>query len=127
GMARRPPSSLRKIGIKRRTTMRTLRLLPLISLIPLALLVAMPARAGTAYVPFVTASPSGTDRATQVGFSLVNLGTVPRLGSVHFVAAGENGNAGGTELFTLRMEPGRSFTRACCVDASGLLVLSGAP
>ncbi len=101
--------------------MRTLRLLPL------TLLVAMPALAGTAYVPFVTASPSGTDRATQVSFGLVNLGTVPRLGAVQFVAAGESGTTGGTQLFSLRMEPGRTFTRACCVDASGLLILSGAP
>jgi hypothetical protein len=104
--------------------MRTLRLSPLILL---TLLVAMPALAGTAYVPLVAASPSGTDRATQVSFDLVNLGTVPRLGAVHFVAAGENGNAGGTQLFSLRMEPGRTSTRTCCVDASGLLLLSGAP
>jgi hypothetical protein len=101
--------------------LRTLFLLPLI------LLPAMPALAGTAYVPFVAASDGDGIRATQVNFEVTNLGSVPRLSSVHFVAAGENGNAGGTDLLTARLTPGQSFTQSCCGNGSGLLILSGAP
>jgi hypothetical protein len=91
-------------------------------------LVALPALAGTAYVPFVAAEPSGTSgRATAIDFDLINLGTVQRVGTVRFVAAGENGDTGGTSLFNLHLEPFRNFPRTCCDDASGLLILSGAP
>jgi hypothetical protein len=100
--------------------MRSLRLLLF------GLLIAVPALAGTAYVPFVAATRPTTG-GTQVNFDLTNLGTVPRLGTVHFVAAGENGNAGGTDLLSLRLDPGKIYPRTCCGNASGLLILSGAP
>jgi hypothetical protein len=92
-------------------------------------LVALPALAGTGYVPFVAALPAGSDgtRATQVSFNLINLGVVPRVGGVHFVAAGQDGNSGGVDLLSLRILPGQTFSRTCCDNASGLLILSGAP
>jgi hypothetical protein len=99
-------------------------------LLPLLLLPALPplpALAGTGYVPFVAASPVGAGRATRVGFDLFNLGAVPRQGSVRFVVAGENGNAGGASIFSLRLEPGRKYSEECCDNGSGLLILSGAP
>jgi hypothetical protein len=94
-----------------------------------ALLLARPALAAEAFVPFVAPEPPGfgAGRSIAVSFEVVNLGAVPRLGSVHFVASGEDGTAGGTDLLTLRMAPGRSFLRTCCQDTSGLLVFSGAP
>jgi len=98
-------------------------------LLLLGALIALPARAGQAYIPFVTTDPAGFDsgRSPIPGVVLYNLGSVARRYSVRFVPAGAIGLEGGELVQADTLAP-RSFAGvSCCDRRSGVLVVSGAP
>ena len=106
--------------------MRALRLLLLETLIAL---LALPALAGTAYIPFVTTDPEGLDsgRSPGPGLELYNTGSVPRRYSVHFIPAGASSLGGGQLLQEGTVAPHEFASVSCCSEASGVLVVTGAP
>jgi hypothetical protein len=112
---------------------RALRLLLLETLIGL---IALPALAGTAYIPFVTTDPVGLDsgRSPAPGVDLYNTGSVPRRYSVRFVPAGTIGGVGGVGgvgggsiLQEGTVAPHAFASVSCCAEGSGVLIVTGAP
>jgi hypothetical protein len=103
---------------------RALRLLLL-----LEALIALPALAGTAYIPFVTTDPVGIDsgRSPAPGVDLYNTGSVPRRYSVHFIPAGGSSLNGGELLQEGTVAPHTFASVSCCDERSGVLVVTGAP
>jgi hypothetical protein len=92
-------------------------------------MIALPARAGQAYIPFVASDPPGFDsgRSTTPSLYLYNLGSVARRYSVRFVPAGAIGLEGGELVQADILAPQTFVTVSCCSRQSGVLVVSGAP
>ena len=94
-------------------------------------LIALPALAGEAFVPFVTSDPGGVDsgRSTGAGLELYNRGSVARHYTVRFVPAGAAGPAAGVLVEAGTLAPGSFASVSCCESGriSGVLVVSGAP
>jgi hypothetical protein len=103
--------------------MRALRLFLLEALI------ALPALAGTAYIPFVTTDPAGFDsgRSSAPGVELYNTGSVPRRYSVHVIPAGGSSLNGGELVQEGTVAPHTFVSVGCCAEGSGVLVVTGAP
>jgi hypothetical protein len=92
-------------------------------------MIALPARAGQAYILFVASDPPGFDsgRSTTPSLYLYNLGSVARRYSVRFVPAGAIGLEGGELVQADILAPQTFATVSCCSRQSGVLVVSGAP